>query len=67
MTVIKRPPSRSVWIVELVTNEFVCNSLEIEAGKIEKVDYYTLVIDDVVWKLPEGIGLSFAEVTEERE
>lgn len=52
-----------MWIVELVTNEIVCNVLEIETVKIEKVDYYTLIVDGVVWKLPEGIGLSFAEIT----
>ena len=52
-----------MWIVELITNENVGNLLEIEAKNIVKVDYQTLLVDGVEWKLPVGIGLSFAEIT----
>lgn len=52
-----------MWIVELITNEIFCNPLEIEAENIVKVDYQTLLVDGVEWKLPLGIGLSFAEIT----
>jgi hypothetical protein len=51
------------WIVELVTNEIICNPIEIEAENIVKVDYQALLVDGVEWKLPTGIGISFAEIT----
>ena len=56
-----------IWVVELITNDAVGNILELDAKDVEKVDYHTLIIDGVAWKLPEGIGLSFAEVWKEEE
>jgi hypothetical protein len=53
----------ATWKIELVTNGVVSNQIEIEADKIVKADYQTLIIDGCKWELPVcELGLSFAMV-----
>jgi hypothetical protein len=51
--------------IELVTNEIVTNNLAIDAETLERRNHNILIIDGIIWELPEGIGLSFARVTDE--
>ena len=53
-----------MWRIELVTNDVICNSIEIEAETIEKVDYHNLLIDGVCWQAPKILAMSFAEIKE---
>lgn len=55
------------WRVELITNTYTCNNLELKANKVEKLDYQELDIDGVIFRLPDGIGMSFGEVEEVQE
>ena len=52
------------WDVELVTNDVYVNTIEIEADTVEKIDYYTLLVDGVLWQVPKKLGMSFARVEE---
>ncbi len=53
----------ALWKIELVTNETIANTIELDADNVVKIDYHTLMIDGNLWELPKNeSGLSFAVV-----
>lgn len=54
--------NKKTYKVELITNKCHCTMVEIEAFKLEKLDYHTIEIDGVKWTVPCELGMSFAEI-----
>ncbi|WP_421921390.1 hypothetical protein [Marinobacter salarius] len=50
------------YTIELITNDNLCNFIDIECDKIEKVDHNHLIIDGARWELPDICGISFGEI-----
>jgi len=59
--------SEKYYSVELVTDDVICNRIEIPAQSLEKITHQCLLIDGKFWFLPEDMGLSFAEVIDVTE
>ena len=55
------------WVVEIVTDDGHCNTVELNAKNIEKINHSHILVDDVNWELPPIDGLSFAEVRKDDE
>ena len=50
------------WAVEIITATAVANQVCLPAILVHKVDFSTVVVDNVIWKLPEIKGMSFGQV-----
>lgn len=55
----------SLWWIELITNGSECNTIEIDARWILKLDSKAITIDGVLWTLPDIDGMTFADVIQE--
>lgn len=55
----------SHWWIELVTNDVVCNTIELDAEWVEKTSFKTIIVDGIEWTLPDIQGMTFAEIVRE--
>ena len=63
LTLIPHDGEMKTWAIEIVTNGFMANPVELDACSVVKIDHWTLLVDGKKWELPcRIIGLIFGSV-----